>query len=431
MGRVITGSVVDVGGPITEDTTWAADLVRVTDSVAVAPEATLTIAAGTRVEFTGFFRLLVQGRLWAVGEPGQRIHFTAAVDQLDEGWDGIEFLNVPAARDSSRLEHCVLSGAVARPADSAVADRIVGGTARPETGGALSIVNVNKLAIASCEFVNNRASYGGAIYCGYGATPVLAGNLFHGNTALWNGSVLFSVYAYPKLINNTIAANTCLAESDFFLCGAVDSFNGKPLLVNNIIRDNHTNHYSGTQLVAIKDYYTLTNNIQAYAGNGTNVDEEAGFFGAGVHPYQLIEGSVCVDAGQGHELLGALAVRDIAGADRIFGMGVDMGAYEYSGTISAIPVTGPQLNLAAVPNPFNPRTRIVYDLPLDGPVDLRIYDLRGRLMRTLIDSWQGAGRHEVDWDGWDDGGRALASGTYLYQLQVGPEVVTRSVTLVR
>ncbi len=422
-GLLITGKTAEVGGLISEDTTWDADLIRVLESVEIAEDACLTISPGTRVEFAGFFRLLVHGRLWAIGEPLRKIHFTATEEQLAEGWDGIDFLNIPAANDSSRLEHCHLSYAVARPGKS--------GTSRPQTGGAISIVGVNKLAIASCVFVNNRADYGAAIYCGYGSSPVVAGNLFHHNTAVWNGSVLFNVYAYPKLINNTIVDNICLAESEFHLCGAVENFNGKIPLINNIIRNNFTNHYSQAQMVENKDYYTLANNVEGYEGNDTNLDVDPGFLGEGADPYQLVDGSVCIDRGLDHALAVALAVLDVAGKNRYFGSGLDLGCYEYCGEPSPVIPERRAASLTCVPNPFNPRTRIIFELPHDGPVSLVVFDLQGRRLRTLVHTHRLAGRHEVSWNGRDESGRALASGAYLYRLQTTNQDITRSMTLVR
>jgi gingipain R len=72
------------------------------------------------------------------------------------------------------------------------------------------------------------------------------------------------------------------------------------------------------------------------------------------------------------------------------------------------------------PNPFNPTTRIAFDLPRDMQVKLNVYDVRGNLVRTLLNETALAGRNEVPWDGRDASGRTAASGVYLYQL-VTPE----------
>ncbi|MBK7047556.1 MAG: hypothetical protein IPH48_13830 [bacterium] len=63
------------------------------------------------------------------------------------------------------------------------------------------------------------------------------------------------------------------------------------------------------------------------------------------------------------------------------------------------------------PNPFNPATRIAFDLAHSGPVRLEVFDVRGRLVRRLVSSALEAGRHEVLWDGRDDQGVGAASGT--------------------
>jgi hypothetical protein len=69
------------------------------------------------------------------------------------------------------------------------------------------------------------------------------------------------------------------------------------------------------------------------------------------------------------------------------------------------------------PNPFNPRTTIRFTLPADGGARLAIYDLAGRLVRTLVAGSLAAGEHEAVWDGCDDAGRAQASGSYLARLE--------------
>ncbi|MEZ4388538.1 MAG: FlgD immunoglobulin-like domain containing protein [Candidatus Krumholzibacteriia bacterium] len=89
------------------------------------------------------------------------------------------------------------------------------------------------------------------------------------------------------------------------------------------------------------------------------------------------------------------------------------------------------LDLAAFPNPFNPLTHLRFDLPTATRVTLRIHDLRGRAVRTLVDSDQAAGRHDVAWDGRDRQGGLLPSGVYLVQLRVGGTVASRKLTLTR
>jgi hypothetical protein len=85
------------------------------------------------------------------------------------------------------------------------------------------------------------------------------------------------------------------------------------------------------------------------------------------------------------------------------------------------------------PNPFNPSTTITFSVPEEGTgvTSLQIYDIRGRLLRTLVDEELGSGNYSVHWDGVSDRGELVSSGIYLYRLRQGAEVQTRKMTVVR
>ena len=68
------------------------------------------------------------------------------------------------------------------------------------------------------------------------------------------------------------------------------------------------------------------------------------------------------------------------------------------------------------PNPFNPSTTISYELPEPGRVELRIYDLRGRLIRTLVEHEQHAGYKHIKWFARDDSGHPVSTGVYFIRL---------------
>ena len=70
------------------------------------------------------------------------------------------------------------------------------------------------------------------------------------------------------------------------------------------------------------------------------------------------------------------------------------------------------------PNPFNPQTTISYDLPQSCQPSLKIYNMRGQLVRTLLGNEQSAGMHKVLWDGRDENGILVSSGVYMYKLIV-------------
>jgi hypothetical protein len=86
---------------------------------------------------------------------------------------------------------------------------------------------------------------------------------------------------------------------------------------------------------------------------------------------------------------------------------------------------------AAAPNPFNPATALRYTLAEAGPVTLRIYDQRGRLVRTLVDEPLTAGEHATVWNGRDGAGRAMAAGVYLAELRAGGKRQMQKLSLVK
>jgi hypothetical protein len=88
--------------------------------------------------------------------------------------------------------------------------------------------------------------------------------------------------------------------------------------------------------------------------------------------------------------------------------------------VGSLPVNSPMVSsLKNYPNPFNPRTWVQFENPAAGRVRLAIFDLKGRVVRHLLETDLPAGTHEVLWDGRSDEGRAVASGTYLVVLSCG------------
>ena len=86
---------------------------------------------------------------------------------------------------------------------------------------------------------------------------------------------------------------------------------------------------------------------------------------------------------------------------------------------------------AAWPNPFNPATTVAFSLAEPGPVTLRVYDLAGRRLLTLLDESREAGQHEVVWNGRDAQGRSLASGVFFVRMEAREFVGSRRVLLLK
>ena len=83
------------------------------------------------------------------------------------------------------------------------------------------------------------------------------------------------------------------------------------------------------------------------------------------------------------------------------------------------------------PNPFNPSTMITYGLPQASYVELAIYDISGHRITTLVDESQKAGWHSIQWDGTNEYGKIISTGTYLYRLQTEGKQYIRKMVYMR
>ena len=134
--------------------------------------------------------------------------------------------------------------------------------------------------------------------------------------------------------------------------------------------------------------------------------------------FQIIGGSAS------NEAL-SLRLSDIRLNDRSFG---DTAVEEVSG--ASHPPTAFVLH-PNYPNPFNSETVIAFDLPVDGLVSIRIYNVVGQFVRKLVNGWTPAGSYRVKWDGRDDAGKPVSSGVYLCRFKAGEYRTARRLTVLR
>jgi len=91
-----------------------------------------------------------------------------------------------------------------------------------------------------------------------------------------------------------------------------------------------------------------------------------------------------------------------------------------------------EISLICLPNPFNPRAMISYQLPQDTVTNLSVFDVAGRLVSILIDgAEQNAGLHSATWNGCDGNGFRMPSGVYFFRLSAAGTAMTKKMTLVR
>ncbi len=83
------------------------------------------------------------------------------------------------------------------------------------------------------------------------------------------------------------------------------------------------------------------------------------------------------------------------------------------------------------PNPFNPQTRITFDLQADSDLNLTIYNVNGQVVKTLVNEYRTAGTYNLDWNGSDNTGITVPSGTYFIVLKAGNTVKTQKVLMLR
>ena len=83
------------------------------------------------------------------------------------------------------------------------------------------------------------------------------------------------------------------------------------------------------------------------------------------------------------------------------------------------------------PNPFNPETKIIYQIPKISRVTIKIYNILGQEVRTLVDKEQTMGKYKVIWDGKNNSGNAVSSGMYIYQLRTKDFINSKRMILLR
>ncbi|MEA3478159.1 MAG: choice-of-anchor Q domain-containing protein [Bacteroidota bacterium] len=249
-------------------------------------------------------------------------------------------------------------------------------------------------------------------------------------------SMVVSRNANAFVTNCTFGDNT----SDNLLGGNIGIINGSDLYIyNSVLFDSDPAElYMYNDIIGNSSLYIYNSLVQGgeegirlYSGGNsvyydpTNIDEDPLWDTANYYPYGLTAGSPCIDAGtldlpEGIELPDT----DLAGNPRVYGNTVDMGAYEY-GPWVGIPYYPPPKKkttiLKVAPNPFNYQTNITYTAPESGHITIRVYDIQGQQVATLIDVKGMQGSGTINWDGRDERGFKIKSGTYIISLFINSQ----------
>jgi len=268
------------------------------------------------------------------------------------------------------------------------------------------------VADSSRPFISNNLIHGNEIDFGSGAgiavltesRPMIYGNCIVNNI---NGAGIFAEFVPDLLIRNeTIIGNPI----------GVQVNDVTPIVVNTILWDNNL---PIDLAPGLREAVVVYSDVQGgWVGEG-NLDVDPAFVDPEALDFNLQETSPCVDAGTAvfvHEGDSLVVIEP----DLYEGNAPDMGALESIYVVSRdewvrLPET---LTLhPAYPNPFNPETTLRFSLPADDNVRLRIFDLQGREIRSLVQGQYPAGSHECVWNGRDASGRSAAAGIYLARLE--------------
>ncbi len=260
----------------------------------------------------------------------------------------------------------------------------------------------------NCLFSDISCNERGVLIVGHAYPEMNISNCtFAGHTG--NGEAL--------MVNGNVTISNCIFFNERSVEIAINPMDGIGIpttltLNNNLIRNGYSDIWQG---MGSTIHY-----------NDTNITGNPLFHGGAANSpfYSLSANSPCIDAGTPDTSGLSLLPYDLAGNMRIWNNVIDMGCYEYG----APPVgnddpTAPQLAegiyATNYPNPFNPETTISFFLPEAGVTELCIYNLKGQIIRRLINAPLSVGTHRLVWDGKDERNTPVASGMYLYRLQSG------------
>jgi hypothetical protein len=280
--------------------------------------------------------------------------------------------------------------------------------------------------------MNNTARYGAGMVLNYTGgeykNNIICSNYGSYQFGAGSGMWINNVNIRPAMIiNNTISGNSSTSG----MCGIYSNNNASHR--NNIVWGNTSP--SGVQVSGAMNI--AYSNIQGgYPGAG-NMNLNPMFADSN---YVLLQGSPCVDKGDSSVVYNDLPDPNNpqnAKYPSRGGLRNDMGAYGgplaliLSGQLIGIPVIGSEIPADFIlyqnyPNPFNPSTNITFDLPKNDFVTLKLFDITGREILTLVNGYKNAGRHEVSLNAVE-----LSSGIYFYKLESGSFSASKKMVLAK
>ena len=252
-------------------------------------------------------------------------------------------------------------------------------------------------------------------------------NCTFANNSKYYGNYAFYMYATSNSFTNCVIYDNSLVTD--YIALADWNYTGQTVLnMRNTLIEN------GEEAIRLEqpDYITLNYD------HHTNIDADPVFLGLWDHPYQIADGSPCINTGTLANLPDFIEIPefDLAGNPRIVGDSIDMGCYEWNPTIVGFNEIGPGSKkekpklLAAAPNPFESSTRISIKYQSQQNVSMEVYDNFGRRVKTLLNSSFSKGDYELQWDGTNNNGKNLPKGIY-YVIMFSGEKEVESLKVIK
>jgi PKD repeat protein len=410
----------------------------ITNDLTVGAGFHLNIEPGVEIIVSDGVKININGLIQA-GELGE----DPVVFHSNTNWEGLKL------KDSSQDNHlynCVIKNT---------------------TVSALQIDN-SIVNVIGCEIADNNTTSKAAVEFTTCDMVTFSKNWIHNNTSSSNFSAIVCMNSTPSITNNVIVNNTGNL-------GTLAFKNQSDILFsNNTIAKNFvTSATNGANVFIFNSNVTSINNILYNSGieihlisgtfNASYCDIDGGVEGEGnidVDPlftnptansgattdatnseWFLLEGSPCIDAGSPENIYNDPEDPTNSGYALFPSMGTisdDMGAFGGAAPAGWVGNDDPSIDIPVnnilvknYPNPFNPQTTISFNLKKASNVNIKIYNVKGQIVRNLINQSMKAGEHNIVWNGKNNNNKIQASGIYFVKVNHGKESVIHKMAMLK
>jgi len=398
----------------------------ITDDVTIPADGDLTIEPGVEIFTETDKQITVNGILVADGSEREN---EPIIFSSDTTWNGIKFSDTQAENLLKNCEISMVSGSAISIENDSYVD-IIGNifteNSSASTGAAIDVSSSDNVFISQNIIANNTSSnLTGGIAC-IDASIEISNNIIVNNSGTY-GAFSFKNGSDALLVNNTIANNESTNPTPY----EIFIFNAMPIFRNCIITDESDSTAFFAPFGLPECTYTCIydgtpGNQYPFPGAIGNIDQDPLFNapseGVGVEydglnaDWSLQEVSPCIDAGDPDPIY-----NDPDGTRN------DMGAYGGPNALTAqlgnddnpIALVS-HSNINVYPNPFNPETNIALSLSsadLELPVTVEIYNVKGQLVKTVLDNQTIQNNAKFIWNGTDNNGTSTTSGLYFVKLK--------------